>query len=211
MSVCQNIKFVAETRGITIKELSRKVGIPYTTLYNMLNRDSERFDLNLLEKIAQSLDVSVVTLMDSTTPSTNELLDEYYPSYNNPKSSMRHPSDDEITNLQKDMDDSSYNNEKNDRFPFDPCDKRHRSLCEFDQLNPLGQEVIVQLLLSIRAHQFEGDLRREFIFLLKHSNNKAIFQLNQALMSLSYLSSFNDQYATPSFTELLENLDNEVD
>lgn len=79
------------------------------------------------------------------------------------------------------------------------------------QLNPLGQEVIVQLLLSIRAHQFEGDLRREFIFLLKHSNNKAVFQLNQALMSLSYLSSFNDQYATPSFTELLENLDNEVD
>ena len=30
-------------------------------------------------------------------------------------------------------------------------------------------------------------------------------------MSLSYLSSFNDQYATPSFTELLENLDTEVD
>ena len=79
------------------------------------------------------------------------------------------------------------------------------------QLNPLGQEVAVQLLLSIRAHQFEGDLRREFIFLLKHSNNKAVFQLNQALMSLSYLSSFNDQYATPSFTGLLKSLDTEVD
>ena len=54
-------------------------------------------------------------------------------------------------------------------------------------------------------------MRREFIFLLKHSNNKAVFQLNQALMSLSYLISFNDQYATPIFTELLKNLDDEVD
>ena len=211
MSVCQNIKAVAEVRGISIKELSRRVDIPYTTLYNMLNRDSERFDLNLLEQIAQSLDVSVGLLMGSAVPSMTELLGEHYSSYSTPKSSMRHPSDDEITNQQKDTEDNSYNNEKNDRFPFDPGDKRHSSLCEFDQLNPLGQEVIVQLLLSIRAHQFEGDLRREFIFLLKHSNNKAVFQLNQALMSLSYLSSFNDQYATPSFTELLENLDTEAD
>lgn len=209
MSVCQNIKTVAEVKRIPIKELSRKVGIPYTTLYNMLNRDSDRFDLNLLEKIAQSLDVSVGTLIDPLEPSAEQIAHDYYPLHN--KYLARHPSDDEITNLQKNMEDNSYNNEKNDRFPFDPGDKRHSSLCEFDQLNPLGQEVIVQLLLSIRAHQFEGDLRREFIFLLKHSNNKAVFQLNQALMSLSYLSSFNDQYATPNFTELLENLDSEVD
>ena len=33
MSVCQNIKAVAEARGISIKELSRRVDIPYTTLY----------------------------------------------------------------------------------------------------------------------------------------------------------------------------------
>lgn len=31
MSVCQNIKAVAEVRGISIKELSRRVDIPYTT------------------------------------------------------------------------------------------------------------------------------------------------------------------------------------
>ena len=209
MSVCQNIKAVAEARGISIKELSRRVDIPYTTLYNMLNRDSERFDLNLLEQIAQSLDVSVGILMSSTVPSVERILCDHYPSRNEYRA--RHSSDDGFTNLQNADEDDPYNTEKNDRFPFDPGDKRHSSLCEFDQLNPLGQEVIVQLLLSIRAHQFEGDLRREFIFLLKHSNNKAVFQLNQALMSLSYLSSFNDQYATPSFTELLENLNNEVD
>lgn len=175
----------------------------------MLNRDNDRFDLHLLEEIARSLDVSVGILMGSAVPNKELILFDHYPSRN--EYLARHSSDDKFTNLQNPNEDNPYNTEKNDRFPFDPGDKRHSSLCEFDQLNPLGQEVIVQLLRSIRAHQFEGDLRREFIFLLKHSNNKAVFQLNQALMSLSYLSSFNDQYATPSFTELLENLDNEVD
>lgn len=209
MSVCQNIKTVAEVKRIPIKELSRRVDIPYTTLYNMLNRDNDRFDLHLLEEIARSLDVSVGILMGSAVPNKELILFDHYPSRN--EYLARHSSDDKFTNLQNPNEDNSCNTEKNDRFPFDPGDKRHSSLCEFDQLNPLGQEVIVQLLLSIRAHQFEGDLRREFIFLLKHSNNKAVFQLNQALMSLSYLSSFNDQYATPNFTELLENLDTEVD
>lgn len=209
MSVCQNIKTVAEVKRIPIKELSRRVDIPYTTLYNMLNRDSDRFDLNLLEKIAQSLDVSVGTLIDPLEPSEEQIAHDYYPLHN--KYLARHPSDDGFTNLQNTDEDNPCNTEKNDHFPFDPGDKRHNSLCEFDQLNPLGQEVAVQLLLSIRSHQFEGDLRREFIFLLKHSNNKAVFQLNQALMSLSYLSSFNDRYAKPSFTELLKSLDTEVD
>lgn len=209
MSVCQNIKAVVEAREISIKELSRKLNIPYTTLYNMLNRDSERFDLNLLEQIAQALDVSVGILMSSAVPNMERILCDHYPSRK--EYLARHSSDDGFTNLQNADEDDPYNTEKNDHFPFDPGDKRYNSLCEFDQLNPLGQEIIVQLLLTIRTHQFEGDLRREFIFLLKHSNDKAIFQLNQALMSLSYLSSFNDQYATPSFTELLKSLDTEVD
>lgn len=209
MSVCQNIKAVVEAREISIKELSRKLNIPYTTLYNMLNRDSERFDLNLLEQIAQSLDVSVGILMGSAVPNLEQILCDHYPSRN--EYLARHSSDDGFTNLLNADEDGPCNTEKNDRFPFDPDDKRHSSLCEFDQLNPLGQEIIVQLLLTIRTHQFEGDLRREFIFLLKHSNDKAIFQLNQALINLSYLSSFNDRYATTSFTELLKSLDTETD
>lgn len=208
MSVCQNIKAVAEAREINIKELSRRVDIPYTTLYNMLNRDSDRFDLNLLENIARSLNVSVETLMSSTVPSIEQIKYDYYPSYNN---STHCPSDDESTNLRNNEDDKPCKVERTDRFPFKPADKRYRALCDFDTLNSLGQEVIVQLLLSIRTHQFEGDLRREFIFLLKHSNNKAVFQLNQALTELSYIGSFNDQYASSNLTELLENLDTEVD
>ena len=82
MSVCQNIKAVVEAREISIKELSRKLNIPYTTLYNMLNRDSERFDLNLLEQIAQALDVSVGILMGSAVPNMERILCDHYPSRN---------------------------------------------------------------------------------------------------------------------------------
>ena len=57
MRVGQNIKTIAEAKRISIKELSRMVGIPYTTLYNMVNRNTDRFDLGLLEDIAHSLDV----------------------------------------------------------------------------------------------------------------------------------------------------------
>ena len=209
MSVCQNIKTVAEVKRIPIKELSRRVDIPYTTLYNMLNRDNDRFDLHLLEEIARSLDVSVGILMGSAVPNKELILFDHYPSRN--EYLARHSSDDKFTNLQNPNEDNPYNTEKNDRFPFDPGDKRHSSLCEFDQLNPLGQEVIVQLLRSIRAHQFDGDLRRQFIFLLKHSNNKAVYQLNQALANLVFIDSFNDQYATPSSIELLKLLDQEID
>ena len=52
MRVGQNIKTIAEAKRISIKELSRMVGIPYTTLYNMVNRNTDRFDLGLLEDIA---------------------------------------------------------------------------------------------------------------------------------------------------------------
>lgn len=107
--------------GISIKELSRRVDIPYTTLYNMLNRDSERFDLNLLEQIAQSLDVSVGILMSSTVPSMERILCDHYPSRNEYRA--RHSSDDGFTNLQNADEDDPYNTEKNDRFPFDPGDK----------------------------------------------------------------------------------------
>ena len=74
MRVGQNIKTIAEAKRISIKELSRMVGIPYTTLYNMVNRNTDRFDLGLLEDIAHSLDVPIgfwaaIILHPATEPS----------------------------------------------------------------------------------------------------------------------------------------------
>ena len=85
MRVGQNIKTIAEAKRISIKELSRMVGIPYTTLYNMVNRNTDRFDLGLLEDIAHSLDVPIGALLESGELSLTEILGSHYsPSSNTP-------------------------------------------------------------------------------------------------------------------------------
>lgn len=211
MRVGQNIKTIAEAKRISIKELSRMVGIPYTTLYNMVNRNNDRFDLGLLENIARSLDVPIGALLESGELSLTEILDNHYSPCSNRTLSTHRPPEYESENS-RDTDDHLPNNTETDNSnPFDIDDKRYDTLCNFDRLNALGKEVTVKLLLTIRAHQFDGDLRRQFIFLLNHSNKKAVYQLNQALANLVLVDSFNDQYATPSSIELLKLLDQEID
>ena len=199
MRVGQNIKTIAEAKRISIKELSRMVGIPYTTLYNMVNRNTDRFDLGLLEDIAHSLDVPIGALLESGELSLTEILGSRYSPSSNGALSKHRPPEHESEDSQDTGNHLPNNTETDNSIPFDIGDKRYDTLCNFDRLNALGKEVTIKLLLTIRAHQFDGDLRRQFIFLLKHSNNKAVYQLNQALANLVFIDSFNDQYATPQF------------
>ena len=201
MRVGQNIKTIAEAKRISIKELSRMVGIPYTTLYNMVNRNTDRFDLGLLEDIAHSLDVPIGALLESGELSLTEILGSRYSPSSNGALSKHRPPEHESEDSQDTGNHLPNNTETDNSIPFDIGDKRYDTLCNFDRLNALGKEVTIKLLLTIRAHQFDGDLRRQFIFLLKHSNNKAVYQLNQALANLVFIDSFNDQYATPSSIE----------
>ena len=91
MRVGQNIKTIAEAKRISIKELSRMVGIPYTTLYNMVNRNTDRFDLGLLEDIAHSLDVPIGALLESGELSLTEILGSHYSPSSNGAPSTAHP------------------------------------------------------------------------------------------------------------------------
>ena len=91
MRVGQNIKTIAEAKRISIKELSRMVGIPYTTLYNMVNRNTDRFDLGLLEDIAHSLDVPIGALLESGELSLAEILGSHYSPSSNGALSTHHP------------------------------------------------------------------------------------------------------------------------
>lgn len=49
---------IAKERDISLKELSRRVDIPYTTLYNAVKRDS-KMDFETVQKIAQALHIDV--------------------------------------------------------------------------------------------------------------------------------------------------------
>lgn len=61
MGVAIKIGEIAKERGITLKELSRRADIPYTTLYNAVKRDS-KIDMETARKIAAALGTSVLEL-----------------------------------------------------------------------------------------------------------------------------------------------------
>ena len=61
MGVATKIGEIAKEKGIPLKELSRRTGIPYTTLYNAVKRDS-KIDIETVRKIAAALGTSVLEL-----------------------------------------------------------------------------------------------------------------------------------------------------
>lgn len=50
---------IAQERKISLKELSRRAEIPYTTIYNMVKRDSSRVSPENLQKLADALGVEI--------------------------------------------------------------------------------------------------------------------------------------------------------
>ena len=57
MGVASKIGEFAKSKGIALKELSRQVDMPYTTLYNAVKRDS-KMEFETVKKIAAALGVS---------------------------------------------------------------------------------------------------------------------------------------------------------
>ena len=130
MRIGQNIKTIAEAKKISIKELSRMVGIPYTTLYNMVNRNTDRFDLGLLEDIARSLDVPIGTLLESGELSLTEILGNHYSPCSNRTLSKHRPPEHESEDSQDTGNHLPNNTETDNSIPFDIGDKRYDTLCK---------------------------------------------------------------------------------
>lgn len=62
MGVGFRIREVAKERKINFKELAKKAGVSYNTLYSIIKRDSDRVDTGTLSKVAQALDVPLEKL-----------------------------------------------------------------------------------------------------------------------------------------------------
>lgn len=59
MGIGANVQRIAKEKKISLKELSRRAEIPYTTVYNMVKRDSERVSPENVQKLANALNVGV--------------------------------------------------------------------------------------------------------------------------------------------------------
>lgn len=72
MALGANIQKIAEEQGLSLKELARRSGVPYTTLYSLVKRDSNKTDHDSLDKIAIALNVNKWALVDFDTILTAE-------------------------------------------------------------------------------------------------------------------------------------------
>ena len=66
MGIGARIGELAKSKKISLKELSRRIDIPYTTLYHMVSRDS-KVDLNTASKIADVLSIDINWLLNGYT------------------------------------------------------------------------------------------------------------------------------------------------
>ena len=76
MGVAAKIGEIAKEKGITLKELSRRADIPYTTLYNAVKRDS-KVDFDVACKIAAALGVEWVDVYPDNKSATQSFMDNW--------------------------------------------------------------------------------------------------------------------------------------
>lgn len=64
MGIGKNIKDILNEKGMTVVDLSERTGIPSTTLYSLIKRDSKDEKFETLKKIWVALDASLSQLVD---------------------------------------------------------------------------------------------------------------------------------------------------
>ncbi|NLD16632.1 MAG: helix-turn-helix transcriptional regulator [Tissierellia bacterium] len=69
----QLAKILAE-KGTNANELSKKIGVPASTIYSMINRNSKRTDVDILVKIADALDMTIDELLGVTSKQTPQTI-----------------------------------------------------------------------------------------------------------------------------------------
>ena len=64
MSIGSRIMYLTTLKGLSLKEVSTRAGIPYTTLYSMVKRSAKKTDYETLRKIAAGLEVTVEDILE---------------------------------------------------------------------------------------------------------------------------------------------------
>lgn len=65
MGIGKRIGLICQEEGISLRQLAIKAKIPYSTLYSAVKRDSSGIDSEVLKRIAEALEVDLVSLLIS--------------------------------------------------------------------------------------------------------------------------------------------------
>ena len=64
MSIGNRIMYLTNLKGMSLKEVSTRAGIPYTTLYSMVKRGTKTTSIETLRKIAVGLEMTVEDILE---------------------------------------------------------------------------------------------------------------------------------------------------
>lgn len=68
MGIGARLVEIMKNKNINTNELAIKIGVPPTTLYSMIKRDSSRVDIDLIIKISHALDMTADELLSGEAP-----------------------------------------------------------------------------------------------------------------------------------------------
>lgn len=69
MNIGSRLKQILAERDMTVSQLSRTSGIPAQTLYAMINRDSNKADMDIMAKMLVALDMDFMEFLEMETRS----------------------------------------------------------------------------------------------------------------------------------------------
>lgn len=68
MNLGSRLKQILEERGLTVTQFSKEAGVPAQTLYALINRDSNKADMDILIKLLTALNMDFFTFMGADAP-----------------------------------------------------------------------------------------------------------------------------------------------
>lgn len=68
MNLGSRLKQILDERGLTVTQFSKEAGVPAQTLYALINRDSNKADMDILIKILTALDMDFFAFMGADAP-----------------------------------------------------------------------------------------------------------------------------------------------
>ena len=68
MNLGSRLKQILDERGLTVTQFSKEAGVPAQTLYALINRDSNKADMDILIKVLAALDMDFFAFMGVTAP-----------------------------------------------------------------------------------------------------------------------------------------------
>lgn len=74
MGIGARLSEIMAEKNMNTNELAIKIGVPPTTLYSMIKRDSTRVEIDLIIKIAHALDMTADEFLSGETPEPQHTL-----------------------------------------------------------------------------------------------------------------------------------------